>query len=111
MTHTPGPWQAMHHDTWRNLPSTEQPSTIAHCGDYAIATFNPSYEFHGADVDDANLIAAAPEMLAALRAAAGYLHNAKIDLVTRCTKRTAIKTIEGGIQIVEATIAKAEAKT
>lgn len=50
-----------------------------------------------------------PNLLQALQAAAGYLRNAKIDLETGCTKATAIKTIEGGLRLVEAAIAKAHA--
>jgi hypothetical protein len=57
---------------------------------------------------NARLIAAAPEVLEALRAAAGYLLNAKIDLETGAPKRTAISTIEGGLAVVRAAIAKAE---
>ena len=45
-----------------------------------------------------------PALLAALRAAAGYLLNAKIDLETGCPKRTAVKTIEGGLNVVNAAI-------
>lgn len=37
-------------------------------------------------------------------AAGGYLMNAKIDLETNATKRTAIRTIEGGIKMVEAAL-------
>lgn len=48
-----------------------------------------------------------PDLLAALNAAAGYLLNAKIDLETGATKRTAIQTIEGGLKVVRAAIAKA----
>jgi hypothetical protein len=36
-------------------------------------------------------------LVKALEAACGYLLNAKIDLETGCTKATAIKTIEGGL--------------
>lgn len=40
------------------------------------------------------------EAVAALRAAEGFLFNAKIDLETGCPKRVAIGTIEGGIKRV-----------
>ena len=43
-----------------------QPSSICHVGDYTIVTDGPSYDFHGTDDADANLIAAAPDLLAAL---------------------------------------------
>lgn len=46
----------------------------------------------------------ADEMLVALQAAAGYLLNAKIDLETGATKKTAIATIEGGLRVVRAAI-------
>jgi hypothetical protein len=39
-----------------------------------------------------------------LSAASGYLMNAKIDLETNATKRTAIRTIEGGIKMIEAAL-------
>ena len=49
-------------------------------------------------------------MLVALKAACGYMRNASIDLSTGCTKATAIRTIEGGLKLVEAAIAKAEGR-
>lgn len=56
---------------------------------------------------NARLIAAAPDLLAALEAACGYLLNAKIDLETGAPKRTAINTIEGGLTVTRDAIAKA----
>jgi hypothetical protein len=53
---------------------------------------------------------ATAELLAALKSAEGYLLNAKIDLETGAPKRTAITTIEGGLKLVRAAIAKAEAR-
>jgi hypothetical protein len=50
----------------------------------------------------------APDMLAEMKAAAGYLRNAQIDLETGATKVTAIRTIQGGLKRLEAAIAKAE---
>jgi hypothetical protein len=47
------------------------------------------------------------QLLAALKAAGGYLMNAKIDLETGAPKRTAIRTIEGGLSLVEAALARA----
>lgn len=49
------------------------------------------------------------ELLAALKAACGYMRNASIDLSTGCTKATAIRTIEGGLKLAEAVIAKVDA--
>ena len=46
------------------------------------------------------------ELLAALKAAKGYLLNAKIDLETGAPKRTAINTIDGGLKMVDAALAK-----
>lgn len=42
------------------------------------------------------------ELEAGLRAAIGYMMNARIDLETGCTKATAIKTISGGIERAKA---------
>lgn len=36
----------------------------------------------------------------ALKAASGYLLNAKIDLETGAPKRTAVATIDGGLQMI-----------
>ena len=47
----------------------------------------------------------APALLAELKAAVGYMRNAKIDLETGCTKATAIRTISGGIDRAEKAIA------
>lgn len=52
-----------------------------------------------------------PELVAEMKAAAGYLRNAKIDLETGCSKATAIRTIEGGLNRLEAAIAKAEGRS
>jgi hypothetical protein len=57
---------------------------------------------------NARLISVAPDLLAALKAASGYLLNAKIDLETGAPKRTAIATIEGGLKLVREAIGKAE---
>jgi len=44
-------------------------------------------------------------LVAELRAAIGYMRNAKIDLETGETKATAIRTIEGGLARAEAALA------
>ncbi len=36
-----------------------------------------------------------------LRQALGYLHNAKVDLETGCPKKTALNTLQGGINLIE----------
>lgn len=46
------------------------------------------------------------KMLAALKAASGFLMNAKIDLETGAPKRTAIMTLDGGLKIIGAAIDK-----
>jgi hypothetical protein len=51
------------------------------------------------------------ELIEALKAATGYLLNAKIDLETGTTKATAIRTIEGGLTVVRAAIARAEGRS
>lgn len=43
-----------------------------------------------------------------LESAAGYLMNAKIDLDTGAPKRTAVRTIEGGLKMVNEAIASAQ---
>ncbi|KRB22691.1 hypothetical protein [Mesorhizobium sp. Root172] len=48
------------------------------------------------------------DVLAEMKAAAGYLRNAKIDLKTGTTKATAIRTIEGGLKRLEAAISQFE---
>lgn len=56
---------------------------------------------------NANLIVANQPILAALRAASGYLLNAKIDLETGATKKAAIATIERGLRVVETALTSA----
>jgi hypothetical protein len=50
------------------------------------------------------------ELLAALKAACGYLMNARIDLMTGAPKKTAMMTIDGGLSVVRAALAKAEGR-
>jgi hypothetical protein len=61
------------------------------------------------DEDIARLIAEAPMLLAELRAAKGYMLNARFDLETG-TKAAGIVTINGGIKRIDAAIAKATGK-
>lgn len=58
----------------------------------------------------AELVVEKDSLLATLEAACGYMLNAKIDLETSCPKATAIRTIEGGLKMVRAAIAKATGK-
>lgn len=46
------------------------------------------------------------ELIAALKAAKGYMLNAKFDLEESVPKRTAIGTLNGGLAVVEAALAK-----
>lgn len=47
------------------------------------------------------------ELVTALKAAKGYMLNASIDLSTNTPKKTALATLEGGMKLVDAAIAKA----
>lgn len=49
------------------------------------------------------------ELIAALKAATGYMENARIDLRTGAPKQTATDTLTGGLAVIRAAIAKAEA--
>jgi hypothetical protein len=117
-THTPGPWSAS---------DTMDQGCMSYCHPEGCLENHPSgvFQIDGPLWDenylqagvaavrnkcDAHLIAAAPEMYEALKAATGYLLNAKIDLETGTTKATAIRTIEGGLAVVRAALAKAEGK-
>jgi len=59
--------------------------------------------------DTALRINAHDDLVAALKAALGYMRNAAIDLQTGATKATAIRTIDGGIAMVEHALAQAGA--
>ena len=48
------------------------------------------------------------DLLAALKSVTGYLLNGKIDLETGAPKRTALTTIDGGLTLARAAIAKAQ---
>lgn len=63
MTHTSGPWSIIFIEDW--TANHCEPSSICHVGDYVIGTNYSSYDFHGTDEDDARLISAAPDLLAA----------------------------------------------
>lgn len=97
MSHTPGPWIVF----------------VDRSSDAAIFSILPAGragEIAGniENGDDADLIAATPKLLATLRAACGYLLNAKIDLETGAPKKTALRTIEGGVALVQAALAQFE---
>lgn len=104
--HTPGPW------TVEEYGDDETPTLVIHKDSESRVCFMATPGSHGdlAMIEaDAHLIAAAPDMLAALKAASGYLLNAAIDLETGAPKKTALATINGGLDLVRAAIAKATA--
>jgi hypothetical protein len=96
--HTPGPWvtnafgtQVLTGDSWNTI------CELAIGKDHRLA----SWEDGRAATDitaNARLIAAAPSLFEALKAAEGHLLNAKIDLETGTKKATTIATIEGGLR-------------
>lgn len=80
-THTPGPWKARNYKTddggiWIDCDSWANPKT-ASCRGGTIATALGSGCGNGSVEANARLIAAAPEMLEALRQAADVLADAK----------------------------------
>ena len=96
--HTPGPWDVMHHDTWRGH-TYDQPSSVCHVGDYTIVTSSPSYEFHGADDADARLIAAAPDMLAAMQMAVEAIERGSSTApVAECLRAALAKATGASIE-------------
>ena len=64
MQHTPGPWQADEKPQWYPWPEAIE----IKAGNWTIAWTTTSAEFRDRTVADARLIAAAPDMLAALKA-------------------------------------------
>jgi len=112
--HTSGPWQS------RDDYTTDGFVTIIGNIDGEILHDGPSYTYdvicvcedeYGERLPNVaanvRLIAAAPDTLKALQSALGHLLNAAIDLETGCTKKATIATLNGGIAIARAAIAKA----
>ena len=64
---TERPWFAIHIDEWERQGGN-RPSTVLHVGDYVVVTSGPSYEFHGTDKSDAELIVTAVNERATLTA-------------------------------------------
>ena len=108
--HTPGPWEISdENDAMAALGLTPANWVgIKSKGLTLASTYCQSLEVNRAN---ARLIAAAPELWAALNLAEGYMLNAKIDLETGAPKKTAITTLAGGLRLVRAAIAKAEGGT
>jgi hypothetical protein len=99
-----GPWEAVINsdgsfEIWADIGKTNP---------WVICSRNPVDHRAKQSRSNGFLIGAAPDLLKALEAACGYLLNAKIDLETGCPKTTAIRTIEGGLSVVRAAIAKAK---
>ena len=112
--HTSGPWQS------RDDYTTDGFVTIIGNIDGEILHDGPSYTYDVICVceDDfgqrlpnvaanVRLITAAPDTVKALQSTLGHLLNAVIDLQSGCPKKTAIATLNGGIAIARAAIAKA----
>jgi len=95
---TPGPWTAGNlSDGWSVLDASN--NLIAFIGRDDMETGDNCQA-------DAQFIAAAPELLAELSAAVGYMRNARIDLETGAPKATAIRTLDGGLKRAETALAK-----
>jgi hypothetical protein len=106
---TPGPWQRKNDYDGRytiigNVDGDTDPggSTI-----YSYDFIANCEDDYGEPASPANvrLILAAPDLYKALSAAAGYLRNAQIDLETGAPKATALRTIKGGLKLVEDALA------
>ena len=102
--HTPGPWR------WYWREEADIKGDIADCGvfhekhpghAYAIARC-PQYENREQWEANARLIAAAPDLLQALKGAA--------EVIDACVRNTATVPIPGISRIMRAAIAKAEGK-
>lgn len=108
MAHTPTPWRVFTTPDGRKLVGIGAQDG----GGILDAGFGVWSWMDAEGVANAELVVRAvnshQDLLNALKAATGYLLNAKIDLSTGCTKATAIKTIEGGLKVIEAAVAKAE---
>lgn len=64
--------------------------------------------YHQTAAERDRLAALNAELVEALFCASCYLLNAKIDLSTGATKATAIKTIDGGLKLIDADLTKAK---
>jgi len=103
MMHTPGPWQAKDDDeVWAGEVH------IADCMLYAYDDyFLTHYDMPGTNEDNATLLAAAPNLLAACKEASYYFH-----CMTKA-ERELVEDMMGDpppVDVLDAAIAKAEPK-
>lgn len=75
--HTKGPWKAVHMDVVRELPCFEV-ADVAHMR--IIHDGTERWPNHGTPEDDARLIAAAPELLEALRSLRAAFQATSIEV-------------------------------
>lgn len=113
MTHTPGPWNVIVPEKTggalgdagdRGIESAGV--AIAEAWEHCPTRGNPD----GTRVDaaaNARLIASAPDLVTAMQCAKGYMLNAIIDLQTGTKKSTTEATLNGGIRLIDAALAKA----
>lgn len=106
--HTPGPW-AVEYIGDKLASETMSDATVCIVGDYRIVVKDqPSYEFHGNDEDDARLIAAAPDLLAALQTCLTAEEERRATLKPGAPATT---YTENRIELIRAAIAKAEGRS
>lgn len=121
MAHTKAPWEFVLHDDGYSSDATFEIRMGSRLGgkngwepqhriDYEVSDEESCPDQFAEAEANARLIVAAPDLIDALKAAIGYLTNARIDLETGAPKATAIATINGGLDVVRAAINKAEAQ-
>lgn len=103
--HTPGPW-----DYWSGYNPFDkiEAQVTAEGGDIVIASYNHLIEQGEAN---AQLMAAAPDLLEALTRARDYLNNAKFLIRRELGEHHWLNGIEKGIQIADVAIAKARGES
>jgi hypothetical protein len=86
MQHTPGPWVYKRHEKHGDV---DHIATVAWCSDYCIGkdcgtAASRNYESHGTDEADARLIAAAPDLLNALRSLLRHVERVQELMAEEC---------------------------
>lgn len=97
--HTPGPWAATTRQGSWDWVVYQENGPLEIC-----QMFHDGTEFNEIGEANSKLVAAAPEMLKALKAAEGYMLNAKIDIETGTKKETTLNTLNGGLKIIRAAL-------